>query len=164
MRAEAERLSRLAEVDWQYQIKGRAKHFDVEPTVLRNMVVALLKERDNQIKREKAEDQAREKQRLADQKEERERQREQERADKEAQRKHQEKDKEFTKLSKLPRTEHEARLTELAKRFGEDLAVLREEFEAFGGESRLVICWPHQRFRRPGMSRPGTSRSTPHCF
>ena len=53
VRTEAERLSRLAEVDWQYQIKGRAKHFDVEPSVLKNMVVALVRERENKNKKGK---------------------------------------------------------------------------------------------------------------
>src|SRR5215831_848147 len=103
VRAEAERLSRLSEVDWRFQLKERAKHFNVEETVLREMVVALVRDREKQAKREKAEDQRREKQRLADQKrEERERQREHDRADQKAQRKRREKEREFSKLNKLP--------------------------------------------------------------
>jgi hypothetical protein len=123
VRAEAERLSRLSEVDWRFQLKERAKHFDVEEAVLREMVVALVRDREKQAKKEKAEDQRREKQRLADQK----------RADEEVRRRHRQKEKEFSKLNKLPRSEQDARLAELARHLGEDPAALRDEFEEFTG-------------------------------
>jgi transposase len=98
------------------------------------MVVARVKDREKRIREKKGEDQRRDKQRLADQKrEERERQREQDRADQEAQRKHREKEREFNKINKLPRSERDGRLAELARRFGEDPAVLREEFQEFTG-------------------------------
>jgi hypothetical protein len=117
VRVEAERLSRLAEVDWRFQLKARSKHFDVEEAVLRGMVVALVRDRAKQARRKKAEDQRREKQRLADQKrEERERQREHDRADQEAQRKRRKKEKEFSKLNKLPHSEQDVRLAKLAQR------------------------------------------------
>jgi hypothetical protein len=132
VRAEAERLAGLAEVDWKYQLKERANHFGVEESILRQMVVALVRDREKQAQREKAEEQRREKQCFANQKREAcERQREQDRADQEAQRKHREKERKFTKLTKLPRAERDARLAELAVRLGEDAAVLRQEFEEF---------------------------------
>ena len=124
VRAEAERLSRLAEVDWKFQLKARAELFGVEEPILRAMVIALLKAREKRTREEKAEEQRREKQRLADQKrEERERQREHNRADQEAQRKRRKKEMEFSKLNKLPHSEQDVRLAKLAQRLGEDFGI-----------------------------------------
>src|SRR5262245_39912907 len=57
--------------------------------------------------------------------------REQEQADKEAERKRKERKKAFEAIAKLPVLAHEARLAELAKRSGEDLDFLRDEFAAY---------------------------------
>src|SRR5262245_6897246 len=57
--------------------------------------------------------------------------REQERAEKEADRRRKERVKEFEAIAKLPRLAHEVRLAELAKRSGEDLDFLRDEFAAY---------------------------------
>jgi hypothetical protein len=57
--------------------------------------------------------------------------REQEQADKEAERKRKERKKAFEAIAKLPLLAHEARLAELAKRSGEDLDFLRDEFAAY---------------------------------
>src|SRR5262249_46878953 len=57
--------------------------------------------------------------------------RQQERADKEAERKRKEREKAFEAIAKLPRLAHEVRLAELAKRSGEDLDFLRDEFAAY---------------------------------
>src|SRR5262249_61115285 len=54
-------------------------------------------------------------------------------AEKEAGRKRKERKKAFEAIAKLPRLAHEARLAELAKRSGEDLDFLRDEFAAYGG-------------------------------
>jgi hypothetical protein len=103
------------------------------------MVQAIVRERKDQIKRQETEDQRRKKQRRADQKQEQQKQqREQDRADKEAQRKRQEKEREFKRIGELPRAEHDARLTALARRLGEDPAVLRQEYEDFTGGSTTL--------------------------
>jgi hypothetical protein len=109
VRKEAERLAGLAESDWRYQVPLSAKNLDVTQTVLQGMVVALLKERKAQADIEKAEDQRREKERLAAQKQ---------------------KEKAFGELSKLPRAEEAEGIAELATRFGEDPEALRKELEA----------------------------------
>jgi hypothetical protein len=136
-KTEAERLAGLAEVDWLFQLEASADRIGVKPPKLRAMVTAILKDRAKKTQQEKAEDRHREeraeKQRKDQQHEERERRREQDRADKETQRKRREKEREFAQLAKLPRSEQEARLGELAKRLDEDPAVLRDEFEAFSG-------------------------------
>jgi putative DNA primase/helicase len=143
--AEAERLSNLSAVDREFQFSGSAERLGIPVGMLKNMVSAILKEREKTAREEKAEDRRRERraekaetQRRKDQEhKQRERQREQDRADKEAQRKRQEKEKEFTKLAKLPKAEWDAHLAELAERLGGDPAVLREEFGAFRGGGRL---------------------------
>jgi hypothetical protein len=139
--AEAQRLTNLAPNEWLIWIERSARSLDIPRADLEKLVQAIIRHKEKQAREQKAEErrqeQRREKvakqQRSDQQREERERQRQQDRADREAQRKHREKEKEFTKLSKLPAAERDARFAALAKRFGEDPAVLREEFEAFAG-------------------------------
>jgi hypothetical protein len=63
--------------------------------------------------------------------EQRERKREQEGIDKKAERNRKEKEKAFERLISLPSGQHQTRLAELAKRFDEDVAVIRDDFTAF---------------------------------
>ena len=80
--------------------------------------------------------------------EEREQQREQERADKEAARKQKEKARAFAAIIKLPKSEREAKLRELAKKLDEDVELLRDELVLLVGdeeekiESGEVEPWP----------------------
>jgi hypothetical protein len=139
--AEAQRLANLTPGEWRLWIEGSAERLGISRADLEPLVKEIIGAKERQAHEQKAEErrqeQRREKvakqQRSDQQREERERQRQQDRADQEAQRKHREKEKEFTKLSKLPAAERDARFAALAKRFGEDPAVLREEFEAFAG-------------------------------
>jgi putative DNA primase/helicase len=77
----------------------------------------------------------------------RQQKREQERADKEAERWEREKEKALAAILKLPKGEHEARLTELAKRLGENIELLRDEYSLIvGSEEKAKIGetepWP----------------------
>jgi hypothetical protein len=52
---------------------------------------------------------------------------------KKAERNRKEKEKAFERLISLPREQHETRLAELAKRFDEDVAAIRDDFTVFVG-------------------------------
>jgi hypothetical protein len=88
--------------------------------------------------------------RRAQEREQRERKRQQEGIDKKGERNRKEKEKAFERLIGLPREQHEARLSELAKRLDEDLAAVRNDFSAFVGmagaaastDSWNVEPWP----------------------
>ena len=63
--------------------------------------------------------------------------------DKKAERKSKEKQKAFERLISLPSEQHETRLAELAKRFDEDVAAIRDDFTVFVGmESRAASTDP----------------------
>ena len=65
------------------------------------------------------------------------------RVDKKAERKSKEKQKAFEHLISLPSEQHETKLAELAKRFDEDVAVIRDDFTAFVGmDSRAATIDP----------------------
>ena len=96
--------------------------------------------------------------------------REQQRIDKKAERKSKEKQKAFERLISLPSEQHETRLAELAKRFDEDVAAIRDDFTVFVGmESRAastdpwnVEPWPDpvetlRSFRRSALRLASTS-------
>jgi hypothetical protein len=138
---EARRLASLAPGEYLLWVGRSAETLDVPRTDIERLVRALISDKEKQARERKAEERPQEQrreraakqQRSDQQREERDRQRQQDRADQEALRRHREKEKEFTKLGKLPAAERDARFAELAKRFGEDLAALPEEFEAFAG-------------------------------
>ena len=106
---------------------------------MRELVEAVLKEKQKTEREAKAEEDRRkqriEKQRANEQREEdrkrREQDRAQERADKEAAKKEREKEKAFAALIKLPKAEHGKRLIELARRLDEDIELLKDEFKEF---------------------------------
>jgi putative DNA primase/helicase len=153
--AEATRLADLAPGEWKIWYGGKAKDLGIEPNILAELVQAQIKDRDRKaaekLKRDhlqeaRAErlrkterDQQRE--RLTDDatksKAEREREKEEEkeaeRQRKEAERRAKEKNKSFGNMLKLPVDRHDDELAKLAKRLGEDLEALRQEFKEFVG-------------------------------
>jgi hypothetical protein len=149
LKVEVERLAGLSTVDWMYWTdrEDHAELYGVTTAQLRKMVQAVVKENDKKAneakKEERQRDERAEKERTAAQQQQRkDKEREQERkrkqqeqaekeARKEVDRKQREREKEFTKLFKLPSAEHEPRLAELAKRLGEDLDLMRDEFNEF---------------------------------
>jgi hypothetical protein len=136
LKVEVERLARLPPVEWLlYLNEGVAEKHGVSRTILREMIEATIKEREKKARENKVEDRQRErrveKEQTKARREQREQKRELERADKEGERKRKEREKAFEAIAKLPRLAHEARLAELARRSGEDLDFLRDEFAAY---------------------------------
>jgi Protein of unknown function (DUF3631) len=135
LQAAAERLARQSPFERAFWLDRIAKKQDIEPAKLKALVDAVIREREQKQRAAQTEqrrlEQRAERQRAtakrAEERQQREQQRAQERADKEAARKHRERDKELTALLKLPKAEREPRLALLAKRLGEDIAVLRSE-------------------------------------
>jgi hypothetical protein len=129
---EVDRLAAQPIVEWRFAVKHRALQFGVTPEFLRELVEAKLKEAEKAEAKKRKEDERREKQRTSVEREEtRKREKDQARIDKESARKSKEKAKAFADIIKLPSDRHEAELSKLAKRLGEDLAALRYEFSEY---------------------------------
>jgi hypothetical protein len=158
LRVEVERLARLPTVEWMFYVEsgGVAEKYGIERAKLKAMIEATIRTDEKKAREGKAEDQRREqraeKQQTAARREqkrqEREQQRLQQKADKEAEKRGRERAKEFAAILKLPKAEHEARLAMLAKRSGEDLDFLRDEFAEFSAveekasDTSYVEPWP----------------------
>jgi hypothetical protein len=156
LRVEVERLARLPVVEWMYYLVDVAKTHGIEPGKLKAMVEATVRASAKKAGQEQAEQRRREQRaeqqratdaRREDERKRREQQREQERAEKEAEKKQREREKELAAILKLPSAEHESRLAALAKRSGEDLDFLREEFSELAVEKKnggigYVEPWP----------------------
>jgi putative DNA primase/helicase len=138
LQVEVERLARLPVVEWMYylEIGDVAKKHDIEPAKLKAMIGATIKAAEKKARQEQAEERQREQRaerqrsraRREDERKQREEKREWERAEREAERGEREKEKALAAILKLPTGEHEAKLAELAKRLGEDIELLRDEF------------------------------------
>jgi hypothetical protein len=140
--AEAQRLANLAPGEWRLWINNSAERLGASRTDLEGLVKATIESKEKEARERKAEErrqeQLLERQRTAAERAERKQESEQRRIDKEAEQKRKQKQKALAALVKLPSDQHEAHLAELARSLGEDVAVLREEFEAFsGGELSL---------------------------
>ena len=133
--AEAERLSHQSEVEWRFWLDGSAELLGIPAPKLAELVKAKIKEREKAKAEAQRQEKRFEKKRTEVQREEKrkwlEQEREQERISKEAKRQERERQKAFAALIKLPGAEHEARLAELAKRQGEELGLLRDQFKIF---------------------------------
>jgi putative DNA primase/helicase len=158
LKIEVERLARLPTVEWRFyaSLEDHVQQFGVTTDQMRELVEAVLKEKQKTEREAKAEEDRRkqriEKQRANEQREEdrkrREQDRAQERADKEAAKKEREKEKAFAALIKLPKAEHGKRLIELARRLDEDIELLKDEFKEFADSEEEepdigdVELWP----------------------
>src|SRR5262249_19286482 len=151
LKIEVERLAGLPAVERLFYIEceGIAEKHGVTRPVLKKMVDSTVEANEKRANEDKAEnrrsEQRAEKERSKARQEEKRARREQEQADKEAQRKRKERKKAFEAIAKLPLLAHEARLAELAKRSGEDLDFLRDEFAAYYGpadmDTKLIEPW-----------------------
>jgi hypothetical protein len=158
-KAEAERLARMSTVEWMYYVAlpGYAEKFGVDGATLKGMVEAVIQENKKKAAEDRGElDRAEKKrdaavreterkaERKADRAERRDREREraQERRDREAAKAAAKREREeeakrvkretaFAEIVELPKLTHEVRLKEAAKRLGEDLVFLTEEFEVY---------------------------------
>src|SRR4029077_20180138 len=118
---------------------------------LEGLISAIIKDSERKAREDKAEARRQEERvRREQEREQRERKREQEGIDKKAERNRKEKEKAFERLISLPSGQHQTRLAELAKRFDEDVAFIRDDFTAFVGmdsraatiDSWNVEPWP----------------------
>jgi putative DNA primase/helicase len=131
---EATRLASLAPGEWRLWIDRSAERLRIPPSTLQGLIVAIIKDNERKARQDKAEARRQEERtRREQEREQRERKRKQERIDKTAERNRKEKEKAFERLISLPSEQHEARLTELARRLDEDLAAVRDDFSAFVG-------------------------------
>jgi putative DNA primase/helicase len=132
--AEAKRLANLAPGEWKIWAARSAERVGISRADLEHLVKAQLKEKEKKEREAKAKarrmEQRAEKQRKEN---DRKREREEQRLEKEAERKSKLKLKEFAAIQKLPTTEREAKLAELATRLDEDVEFIREEFSEFVG-------------------------------
>ena len=149
--AEVERLAGLPVAEWMFYIEtGAAEKFGISRAAMKQMIEAVIAEREKQARIDKADD--RERKRSTEKKEttakresEREEAREtkaeieqeererraEEAARKEEERKRKEVAKELKDIAKLPTVTHELRLQELAKRLEADVDELREQLKYF---------------------------------
>src|SRR5262245_4879282 len=137
LRSEVDRLASLPAVEWMFYLasEGIAEKYGVSHADMKKMIEATVKANEKRASEDKAEnrrsEERAEKERRKARQEEKRARSEQKQADKEAERKRKEREKAFEAIGKLPRLAHEARLTELARRSGEDLDFLRDEFAAY---------------------------------
>ena len=159
LKTEVDRLASLPGVEWLFYVEVlmSPKSTACRAPVMKAMIEATIKANEKKAGEDKAED----RQRIQRVEKEQDqgtargsangrKRREQERAAKEDERKRKEKESAFEAIVKLPRLAHEARLAELAKRSGEDLDFLRDEFAAFVSADTSEIS---------SLSNHGTSRS-----
>jgi uncharacterized protein DUF3631 len=150
LKSEVDRLASLPVTEWLFYIEsdGVAEKHGISRTVMKQMIEATIKAREKKAREDKAEDRQREQRaeknqtaaRRESKREQDKQRREQERADKEAARKRKAREKEFAAIAKLPRLAHEAHLAKLAKRLGEDIDFLRDEFAAFIGPDAETVA------------------------
>jgi hypothetical protein len=141
LNTEVDRLANLPVAEWMYYVfdGGVAEKHGLSPAAMKTMVEATIKANEKKAREDNAEDRQRirrvEKEKVAAQREltreQAKQKREQAQADKEAERKRKDRKKAFEAIAKLPLLAHEVRLAELAKRSGEDLDFLRDEFAAY---------------------------------
>jgi Protein of unknown function (DUF3631) len=134
--------------EWLFYFEDDAKRYGIEATKLKELIEAEIGEREKKVREEKEADRARE-QRQQQQRREQERQqdrteRKERQDERDEEQKLQKRIREFEKIKKLPRSSHEQSLMELAAQLGEDLELLRDEFEVFIGDSGKddSTSWP----------------------
>jgi hypothetical protein len=125
---EATRLAKLSPGEYKFWLPRSAEQLGVDRATLQEIIEDLLKDNERKAKAALAEERRREARVEKQRKEaERRREREQQKILKDAERKEKEKSKALADIAKLPSAQHDAKLTELAKRIDEEVATLREE-------------------------------------
>jgi putative DNA primase/helicase len=158
LKVEVDRLARQSPTEWLYYVAldGYAEKYGVNKTTLRQMVEATVKAHEKEAREAKAEkrqeqiatQRAEKQQTTKKEREQREERRAQQQADKAAEKRQREREQEFEAILKLPIVEHEPRLAALAKRSGEDIGFLRDEFsqlvetEERSVDTGYVEPWP----------------------
>jgi hypothetical protein len=138
LKTDVEHLAHQSPTGWRFWLPDYAKRHGLAESKLAEMIEATIREAEKKARQEQAEEcqreQRAEKQRSTarreDERKQREQQRTQKEADREAEKKRREREKELAAIVKLPSAQHESRLEAFAKRSGEDLDFLREEFSA----------------------------------
>jgi Protein of unknown function (DUF3631) len=145
---EADRLANLAPGEWRLWIEISAERLGTSRGKLEAAVTDIIKAKEKKAREDAAEkrrlEQRAEKQKLSAQ---RAHEREQRQIEKDAERKSKEKTKAFAVIVKLPSSQRDAKLAELAKRLDQDLEVIRDEFTDFVGtdahaDPGYVEPWP----------------------
>ena len=139
--AKAKAIADLGPVERPWQVSKQAESLGVDRGLLDKMVNELLKDREKKERAKQAEARRQDQRVERSQKEaERKRERDQAQIVKDAERKEKEKAKALADIAKLPAAQHEARLAELAKRIGEDISTLRDEFVELAGAVDAGAC------------------------
>jgi hypothetical protein len=130
--AKAKAIADLSSVERPWQISKQAELLGVDRGLLDKMVNELLRDREKKERAKQAEAR-RQDARAEKQRKEAERKREREQAQilKDADRREKERSKALADIAKLPAAQHEAKLAEFAKRSGEEVTTLRDEFAEF---------------------------------
>jgi energy-coupling factor transporter ATP-binding protein EcfA2 len=159
---EVTRLANLSEVERAWQLRKRAEELDIDLPALREMVNAEVRRKKAEADKKAKEEADIDKRAAAKQKKQekeakdkataeleaaKKAEKEQQKAKREAEGKAKEKQKGFATIQKLPVAHHEAELSKLAKRLGEDETALRSEFAEFIGvtEGTTLVeteAWP----------------------
>ena len=146
--AEAARLAGLPELERTHWMNRRAEQyverFGITIEELKTYVKIIVNDNEKKAREEKGEQHRREqrieKQRIAsDRAEERKRERDQKQIVKDAERKAKDKHSALATIIKLPSAQHDIKLAELAKRLGEDPAILREELAELIDAERAAL-------------------------
>ena len=149
LKSEVDRLASMPVVEWMFYLaEGAAEKHGVSHVDMKKMIEATIKDREKKEREDRAEDHRSEQRAEKEEKKEskarheeerkrKEEEREQRHAAKEEERKRKDREKAFEAIAKLPRLAHKVRLAELGKRSGEDLDMLRAEFEAFVGPEEM---------------------------
>lgn len=129
-------------VEWLFYLEEDAKKFSLEPTALKQMIEAVVRERERQEREQRTE--TRDLERRATQQK-----RETERQETIQKRETSQRDRALRAIFKLPASEHESELNRIAKQLGADIGSLKAEFEILLAEEKKktsggVEPWPEQ--------------------
>jgi Protein of unknown function (DUF3631) len=130
---EAERLSRLPILEWQFWLKQSAERLGTTPELLKTSILGLIKEREKKAAEDRRIEQR------AERNKERAKREEERKAEKEAGLKAKEKAKALTGISQLPRgDQRDAKVAGLAKKLDEDVDALQEELDVIATVEPLL--------------------------
>ena len=144
--AEAERLARLAPGEWRLWLPRSALRLGIPAEQLEATVKDILKQREQET--------AKEERRVRDE------ERKQARTERNKERKTHAKYRLFKSLKVLTVDERQARLAEWSKLYGDDVAVLRDEFEVYRDSPAIEGAIEKTETTKFGTSNRGINRLT----